>query len=103
VDRPPFSDDRVREALDIAINRDDYIAKLYFGEARYNGPVPWPLEYWALPQEELRSTLAYDPAKAKQLLSAAGYGDGLELKTPVPSVTDISQTATIIMTTTRSA
>jgi len=96
VDRPPFSDERVREALDIAIDRDDYIAKLYFGEGRYNGPIPWPLEYWALPQEELRSTLAYDPAKAKQLLSAAGYGDGLELKTPVPSVTDISQTATIV-------
>jgi ABC-type transport system substrate-binding protein len=96
VDRPPFSDDRVREALDIAINRDDYIAKLYFGEGKYNGPVPWPLEYWALPQDELRSTLAYDPEKAKQLLSAAGYGDGLELQTPVPNIGDCPQVATIV-------
>ena len=96
VDRPPFSDDRVREALDIAIDRDDYIAKLYFGEGNYNGPIPWPLQYWALPQDELRSTLAYQPEKAKQLLSAAGYGDGLELQAPVPNISDCPQVATII-------
>jgi ABC-type transport system substrate-binding protein len=96
VDRPPFSDDRVREALDIAIDRDDYIAKLYFGEGNYNGPIPWPLQYWALPQDELRSTLAYQPEKAKQLLSAAGYGDGLELHAPVPNISDCPQVATII-------
>jgi len=96
VDRPPFSDDRVREALDIAIDRDDYIAKLYFGEGKYNGPIPWPLEYWALPQDELRSTLAYDPERAKQLLSAAGYGDGLDLQAPVPNIGDCPQVATII-------
>jgi peptide/nickel transport system substrate-binding protein len=96
VDRPPFSDDRVREALDIAIDRDDYITKLYFGEGKYNGPVPWPLEYWALPQDELRSSLKYDPERAKELLSAAGYGDGLELQTPVPNIGDCPQVATII-------
>jgi len=96
VDRPPFNDDRVREALDIAIDRDDYIAKLFFGEGRYNGPVPWPLEYWALPQDELRSTLKYEPERAKQLLSAAGYGDSLELQTPVPNMGDCPQVATIV-------
>jgi peptide/nickel transport system substrate-binding protein len=96
VDRPPFSDDRVREALDIAIDRDDYITKLYFGEGRYNGPVPWPLEYWALPQDELRSSLKYEPERAKELLSAAGYGDGLELQTPVPNIGDCPQVATIV-------
>jgi peptide/nickel transport system substrate-binding protein len=96
VDRPPFRDDRVREALDIAIDRDDYIAKLYSGEARYNGPIPWPLEYWALPQDELRSILKYEPERAKELLSAAGYGDGLELQTPVPNIGDCPQIATIV-------
>ena len=88
VDRPPFSDERVREALDIAIDRDDLINKMYFGEGNYNGPIPWPLEHWALPQDELRRTLAYDPVKAKQLLDSAGYGDGLDLDMPVAAFGD---------------
>jgi peptide/nickel transport system substrate-binding protein len=96
VDRPPLSDVRVREALDIAIDRDDYITKLYFGEGKYNGPIPWPLEYWALPQDELRSTLKYEPERAKALLSAAGHGDGFDLQTPVPNIGDCPQIATIV-------
>lgn len=96
VNEPPLSDERVREALDIAINRDDLIEKLYFGEGGYNGPIPWPLEYWALPQDELRSALKYDPEKAKQLLSAAGYDGGLELRFVLPGMGDLPKTATII-------
>ncbi|MDI6858242.1 MAG: ABC transporter substrate-binding protein [Dehalococcoidia bacterium] len=96
VDRPPFSDDRVREALDIAIDRDDLIDKLYFGEGKYNGPVPWPLEYWALPQDEIRTVLKYDAEKATQLLSAAGYGDGLELNAPCVNFGDPPKAAEIV-------
>ncbi len=96
VDSGPFADERVREALDIGIDRDDMIEKLYFGEGGYNGPIPWPLEYWALPQDELRAALRYDPEKAKQLLSAAGYGDGLELNFALPSMGELPKTATII-------
>ena len=96
VGKPPFNDDRVREALDIAINRDDLIDKLYFGEGGYNGPIPWPLEYWSLSQDELRAALKYDPNKAKQLLSAAGYDNGLELNFPLPGMGDLPKTATII-------
>jgi peptide/nickel transport system substrate-binding protein len=86
----------VREALDIAIDRDDYIDKMHFGDGNYNGPIPWALEYWALPQDELRSTLAYDPTRAKQLLDAAGYGDGLELDTPVAAFGDSPKVATVL-------
>jgi peptide/nickel transport system substrate-binding protein len=96
VDQPPFSDARVREALDIAINRDDLIEKLFFGEGGYNGPIPWPLEYWALPQDELKAALKYDPEKAKQLLSAAGYDSGLELRFPFPAMGDLPKMAQII-------
>ena len=96
VDRPPFNDIRVREALDIAVDRDDYIEKMYFGWGNYNGPIAWPLEYWALPQDELRRTLAYDPTRAKQLLEAAGYGDGMELDMPVAAFGDSPKIATVI-------
>lgn len=96
VDRPPFNDERVREALDIAIDRDDFIEKLYFGEGRWNGPIAWPLEYWALPQDEIRPVLDYDPEKAKQLLSAAGYGDGLELNAPCMNFGDSPRVGEVV-------
>ncbi len=96
VDRPPLNDPRVREALDIAIDRDDFLYRAFLGEGNFNGPIPWPLEYWALPQEEIRATLKYDPEKAKQLLAAAGYADGLEINCPVPSYSDAPEWATIV-------
>lgn len=96
IDRPPLNDARVQEALDLAIDRDDYIDKLYFGEGNYDGPVCWTLEYWALPQDELRSTLKHDPEKAKRLLSAAGYGDGFELKAPARNDDDAANITTVI-------
>ena len=96
VDRPPFSDERVREAFDLAIDRNDFIDKMYFGDGNYNGPIPWALEYWALPQDELRGALAYDPARAKQLLDAAGYGGGLELDMPVAAFGDCPKAATVL-------
>jgi peptide/nickel transport system substrate-binding protein len=96
VDRPPFSDERVREAMDIGFDRDDVINKMYFGEGNFNGPIPWPLEYWALPQDELRRALAYDPERAKQLLDAAGYGDGMNIDMPVAAFGDSPKIATIL-------
>jgi peptide/nickel transport system substrate-binding protein len=96
VDRPPLNDPRVREALDMAIDRDDVIDKMYFGEGNFNGPIPWPLEYWALPQEEIRAALKYDPEKARQLLAAAGHADGLEINCPIPTFGEVPEMATII-------
>jgi peptide/nickel transport system substrate-binding protein len=96
VDRPPLNDERVREALECAIDRDDLLNKTYFSEGVWNGPVPGSLSYWALPQDELRQTLKYDPEKSKQLLSAAGYGGGLEFKPPIRSDDDASKIMTVL-------
>ena len=96
VDRPPFSDERVREALDIGIDREDYIEKLYFGDGNFNGPINWALEYWALPQEEIREALKYDPERAKQLLDAADQGSGLSIDCILPTSGISPDIATII-------
>jgi peptide/nickel transport system substrate-binding protein len=66
-----FKDERVREAIDLALNRQAMIDKLYFGDAELAGPVPplWPA---ALPKEEVAQAYQRDVTKAKQLLSAAG-------------------------------
>jgi ABC-type transport system substrate-binding protein len=67
-----FKDARVREAIDLALDRQAMIDRLYFGDAELAGPVPplWPA---ALPKEEVAQAYQRDVGKAKQLLSAAGH------------------------------
>jgi peptide/nickel transport system substrate-binding protein len=69
--KEPFGDIRVRQALDLAIDRKDMIAKLAFGEGQVNGPIPWGNERWALPNDELEEFYTVDRDEAKRLLSAA--------------------------------
>jgi len=84
--REPFLDIRVREALDLSIDRDEIIDLIWDGEGNYNGPIQWLMARFALPQDELRTAMPYDPEKAKQLLSAAGYEDGFQAKMKIPRV-----------------
>jgi len=97
VDKPPFNDVRVRKALDIAIDRGDLINKMAFGDSRFAGPIVPDLRPWSLPQEEVDSFYAMDREQARQLLSAAGYSDGLDVELKVASVADLSKLATVVM------
>ncbi len=83
--RPPFDDIRVREAFDLALDRDEMISLIWDGEGNYNGPVQWLMARFSLPQDELRSAMPHDPEKARQLLSAAGY-ENIEVKMKIPRV-----------------
>jgi peptide/nickel transport system substrate-binding protein len=67
---PQFKDERIREAIDLSLDRQQMIDKLFFGDAELAGPVPplWPA---ALPKEEIEAAYKRDVAKAKQLLAAA--------------------------------
>jgi peptide/nickel transport system substrate-binding protein len=67
-----FKDKRVREAIDLALDRQSMIDKLFFGGAELSGPVPplWPA---ALPKEEVAQAYQRDVAAARQLLSSAGH------------------------------
>ena len=88
--RPELGDVRVREAIDIAVDRDAIIDKLAFGDGNYTGPVSWGLTFWSLPQDELRQRFKRDVTKARQLLEAAGASDiTLELKFPTNTSTDV--------------
>ncbi len=69
-----FKDARVREAVDLALDRKAMISKLFFGDAELAGPVP-PLWDSALPKEEIEQAYKRDVTKARQLLSAAGQED----------------------------
>jgi peptide/nickel transport system substrate-binding protein len=70
--RHPWTDERVRRAFDLAIDRQQMIRNLAFGEGKLNGPIPWGNERWALPQAELEQAYQSDKDEAKRLLDAAG-------------------------------
>ncbi|HEX8966244.1 MAG TPA: ABC transporter substrate-binding protein, partial [Chloroflexota bacterium] len=84
LDKPPFNDARVRQAVSMALNRDNSINVLYNGRGGWDNFIPWALsEWWLDPQSAEQGAGAkffkYDPASARQLLAAAGYPDGLQV------------------------
>jgi peptide/nickel transport system substrate-binding protein len=72
--RKPYDDVRVRQAISLAINRDDAIKINKQGGARRGGYMA-PQGVWAIPESELRRYDGYDKpdlTRARQLLTAAG-------------------------------
>lgn len=70
--KEPFTDKRVRQAIDYAINKDAYIAVVKNGLATKADSVIGPAVQYYKPNE-LRE---YNIEKAKELLAEAGYPDG---------------------------
>jgi peptide/nickel transport system substrate-binding protein len=77
VSRAPFNDPRVREALNYALDRDEIVEAVYFGNAEPGGPLSPGLAEWETPTTQF-ACYAHDPAKARQLLAEAGYPNGFD-------------------------
>ncbi len=73
VDKEPFGDVRIRQAMNYAINREEIIEGVY-GSAGQVANNPIPPTIWSY-NEDIEP-YPYDPAKARELLAAAGYPDG---------------------------
>jgi len=74
IKREPFTDVRVRQALTYAVDVPTILNTLLKGSAqRMTAPIPSTVFGYA-PQRPY----AYDPAKAKQLLAAAGHPNGFD-------------------------
>jgi len=74
--RPPFDDVRVRQALNHAVDIDHILQTIHHGRGiRAAGPIPPQL----LPGDPLKP-YSYDPDLARDLLTQAGYVDGLEVE-----------------------
>lgn len=68
-----FNDVNFRRAVAYAINRDTMVANLYIGlGVKQNSPISIPSPYFLSEKEGLKS-YDYDPEKAKQMLTEAGY------------------------------
>ncbi len=72
----PFSDVRVRRALNLAIDRDGLVELLHGLAVPAVGTVPPESPWFGQPTFKI----TYDPERAKALLAEAGYGPGNPLK-----------------------
>ena len=84
VRKPPFSDIRVRRAMQLAIDTETLNRALYrgLGDTTPLGIVGAACIGFYVPYEEwpdqLKADYGYDPARAKKLLAEAGYPDGFK-------------------------
>ncbi len=90
MDKPPFDNLKVRQAVNHAINKAAIVAQLYQGTA-IPAKVPIPPALWSY--DDTIEDYAYNPELAKQLLAEAGYPDGFEttlwaLPVPRPYIPD---------------
>ena len=85
VDRPPFNDPRVRQAIDVGLDRDAMSRDIEFGDGEVLGPVNPHLGngYWSLPREEIVAaqrggdSIESRRTDAQAMLAAAGASGAL--------------------------
>ncbi len=78
----PFADLRVRRAVNYAINENNIIKYLMNGFAKPAGQFQPNVVFGF---DDNIKKVSYDPAKAKQLLTEAGYSDGFEVVLDAPN------------------
>ncbi|MFC8665074.1 ABC transporter substrate-binding protein [Streptomyces sp. NPDC057199] len=84
VNKAPFDNDKVVDAVRHAINRQEFVDKLTFGYGSVTNQ-PFPKGYVAYDPES-ENSYPYDPAKSKKLLAEAGYKPGkLKLNLVIPA------------------
>jgi len=95
VDVAPYSDIRVRQAMQLAINLPEMAKNYYLGSvpatpdmltSQYMTGWGFPYDQWP---QDLKDEFTYNPTKAKQLLSAAGYPSGFKTDIIVDSGFDM--------------
>ena len=77
VRKAPLGDLRVRKALALCVDRDEMLKTFSAGQGEWVAAGSPP---GLFTQEELKKMLAPDPAQARQLLSQAGYPDGVQIE-----------------------
>lgn len=92
-----WADPRVIQAISMAIDRQELIELMNFGEGKLSGPVP-PAFGEALPLEEIEETWGkHDVAEARALLAATAFDTSKEYSIKYPALGDrYQQFSTIV-------
>jgi peptide/nickel transport system substrate-binding protein len=77
----PWADERVRRAVNMAIDRQVIIDNVYAGDAEVTGPIPPGYGEWYVPADELwERWYTPDVEQAQELMAEVGYEDGFEVE-----------------------
>ena len=92
--KPPFTEKKVRQAIQAAIKQEEFIEIVRSGwGATMTGPIPTYRKPWALPAS---ARPEFDLKKAKRLLTEAGYANGFETELIVGSPGDNVKSAQVV-------
>jgi peptide/nickel transport system substrate-binding protein len=92
---PQLADPRIRQALTMAIDRDAIVEALWSGRTSVPAGLQW--EYYADMFQKGWTVPAYDPAKAAELVKAAGYaGEPIPFRVLNNYYTNQVQTAQVL-------
>jgi len=82
LDRAPFNNKKLRQAVSAALNREEYIKTAYLGYAEVCASLPSSMKPYALTGQEMWSLPYYkrDLALAKKLMAEAGHPKGFEFE-----------------------
>lgn len=75
LEKEPFNDVKVRQAVSMLINQDDILQGIYEG---YGVGAVGPLAPGVFGFDDSMKPLSYDPEAAKELLAEAGFADGFK-------------------------
>lgn len=93
VSKPPLDDVRIRRAIALAVDRDEILRAVVKGRGQWAlaGSTPGLFS-----PDETRQILRRDPAQAKQLVSAAGYANGVSVELLYPSSSEGNALVTLV-------
>ena len=77
VTKPPLDDERIRKAFALCIDRDEFIKTFAAGKGRWALAAAKPDLFT---DEETKQILKFDPAQAQQLVTQAGYPNGVDVE-----------------------
>jgi peptide/nickel transport system substrate-binding protein len=84
LDKAPYNDVRIRQALSMAINREVVAEVINRGDAALYGPFPWVMAGYTQRTDYAHANLGpnyeYNPQKARELLATAGYPNGFDME-----------------------